>query len=66
MSDFCSTFAPNLNTIMEKRTYIQPAMDTMVLPKDALMDPIALAGSGEGPSEGAPARHDSGPKDVMF
>lgn len=29
-----------------KRTYIQPAIDMMVLPKDALMDEIALASSG--------------------
>ena len=30
---------------MKKRTYIQPKMDTMVLPQDALMGEIALAGS---------------------
>ena len=50
MSDFCSKFAAEKNTIMEKRTYIQPEVDTMVVPKDALMDPIILAGSGEGPT----------------
>ena len=42
--------------IMKKRIYIQPKMDTMVLPKDALMDPIALAGSGEGTANPAPSR----------
>ena len=35
---------------MEKRTYIQPEVGTMVVPEDALMDPIILAGSGEGPT----------------
>ena len=38
---------------MDKRTYIQPEVDTMVVPKDALMDPIILAGSGEGPGVGS-------------
>ena len=51
---------------MEKRTYIQPKMEVAVLPKDALMDEIVLAGSGEGPNVGAPARDAAGPKDVMF
>ena len=52
---------------MEKRTYIQPKMDTMVLPQDALMDEIALAGSPTmGTVGGAPARDAAGPKDVMF
>ena len=45
---------------MEKRTYIQPVIETMVLPKDALMDGIALAGSGTmgtvGGGSGAPKR----------
>ena len=38
-----------------KRTYIQPTIDTMVLPKEALMGPISLAGSGEGPGVGSSA-----------
>jgi len=53
---------------MEKRTYIQPKMDTMVLPQDALMDEIALASSGSMGTVGggAPKRHDSGPKGVWL
>ena len=51
MSDFCSTFAPNLNTIMEKRTYIQPAMDTMVLPKDVMMNDPEPASGGSWPTD---------------
>ena len=39
-----------IDTIMEKRTYIQPKVDTMVVPEDAVMTPIPLAGSGEGPT----------------
>ena len=35
---------------MEKRTYIQPEVGTMVVPEDAVMTPIPLAGSGEGPT----------------
>lgn len=68
MSDFCSTFAPNLNTIMEKRTYIQPKMEMAVMPKDALMgDDLILSSSGSmGTVGGAPARDAAGPKDVMF
>ena len=51
---------------MEKRTYIQPEVDTMVLPQDALMAPQPLAGSptmgtvgsgsGTGGSNPAPKR----------
>ena len=39
---------------MEKKYYIQPKMDTMVLPKEVLMDAIGggLAGSGGGPGVG--------------
>ena len=37
---------------MKKRTYIQPKCEAMILPKDALMAPIALKGSGEGPGVG--------------
>ncbi len=37
---------------MKKRTYIQPKVDTMVAPKDALMDPIVLAASSSGPGVG--------------
>ena len=67
MSDFCSTFAPNLNTIMEKRTYIQPKMAVAVMPKDAIMEDIILSGSGSmGTVGSAPARDAAGPKDVMF
>ena len=68
MSDFCSKFAAEFDMIMEKRTYIQPKMDTMVLPQDALMDEIALATSGSMGTVGggAPARHDSGPKGVWL
>lgn len=32
--------------IMEKKNYIQPKLETMVLPKEALMDDLVLAGSG--------------------
>ena len=34
---------------MKKRTYIQPAMETMVLPKGALMDDINPASGGSFP-----------------
>ena len=37
--------------IMKKRTYIQPEMDTMILPAEALMDPITIPGSPEGPAD---------------
>lgn len=45
---------------MKKRTYIQPAMDTMVLPKDVMMnDPEPASGgswaSGD-PADPAPKR----------
>ena len=50
---------------MEKRTYIQPKMEVAVLPKDALMDEIAIASSGT-MGNPAPARDAAGPKDVMF
>ena len=40
---------------MKKRTYIQPEMDTMILPAEALMDPITIPGSPEGPADPAPA-----------
>ena len=49
---------------MEKRTYLQPKMEVAVLPKDALMNEIALASSGSmgtvGPNtgNGAPKRVD--------
>ena len=32
--------------IMKKRTYIQPEMETMVLPAGSLMEDLVLAGSG--------------------
>ena len=53
---------------MEKRTYIQPEMDTVVLPAEALMDPIALAGSSTGPGVGnsAPARAEEHETPYMF
>ena len=52
MSKICRTFAAEkINTIMEKRTYIQPEMDTMILPAEALMDPITIPGSPEGPAD---------------
>ena len=35
---------------MEKRTYIQPEVGTMVVPEDAVMAPIPLAGSPTGPT----------------
>ena len=49
---------------MEKRTYIQPAIETMVLPKDALMESITIPGSGEGPGVGslAPSWRPKNPK----
>ena len=31
---------------MKKRTYIQPKCEAMILPKEALMDDLILAGSG--------------------
>ena len=39
---------------MEKRTYIPPAIETMVLPQDALMDDImqGIPGTGGGPGVG--------------
>ena len=36
---------------MKKRTYIQPELDTMILPAEALMDPITIPGSPEGPAD---------------
>ena len=45
------------NTIMKKYQYIQPKVEAMIVPADALMDPIALPGSPEGPTvNGAPTR----------
>ena len=35
---------------MKKKNYIQPTVVTAVWPSDALMAPIALAGSSTGPS----------------
>ena len=46
MSKICRTFAARKDTIMEKRTYIQPKCEAMILPKEALMDDLILAGSG--------------------
>ena len=39
---------------MKKRTYIQPAIETLVLPKDALMGDImqGIPGTGGGPGVG--------------
>lgn len=65
MSDFCSTFAPNLNTIMEKRTYIQPEMAVELLRMEAMMLPGSPTDGGSDPHT-APARDAAGPKDVMF
>lgn len=36
---------------MKKLTYIQPKVEAMVLPKEALMDSIIIPGSGEGPED---------------
>ena len=36
---------------MKKRTYIQPEVEAMILPKDALMGPITIPGSSEGPED---------------
>lgn len=47
------------NTIMKKYQYIQPKVEAMIVPADALMDPIAMPGSSEGPTvnvNGAPTR----------
>jgi len=70
MSDFCSTFAPNLNTIMEKRTYIQPKMEMTVLPKEVLMEDINPASGGAFPpglpANPAPGRNVAGPKGVWL
>lgn len=67
MSDFCSTFAPNLNTIMEKRTYIQPKMAVEKMHHDAS---LMLLDSGSGTEPGkdtsAPARDAAGPKGVWL
>lgn len=43
---------------MKKRTYIQPELDTMILPAEALMDPIIIPGSSEGPADPAPAKRE--------
>ena len=58
MSKICRTFALELSTIMKKRTYIQPKMETMVLPKEVLMgENMDLATSGSmGTVGGAPKR----------
>ena len=37
MSKICRTFAPDLITIMKKRTYIQPEVEVAVMPKYAIM-----------------------------
>ncbi len=70
MSDFCSKFAAEFDMIMEKRTYIQPKCEAMILPKDVLMqDPNPASGGsfpGGMPNNPAPARDAAGPKDVMF
>ena len=69
MSDFCSTFAAEFDMIMEKRTYIQPKMDTLVLPKGILMDDINPASGGSFPdafpANPAPARQ-QGPSGVWL
>ena len=36
---------------MEKRTYIQPVMETMVLPKGVLMDDVQAASGGSFPTD---------------
>lgn len=42
---------------MNKKMYIEPKMETMVLPQDALMDDLTLSSSGSmGTVGGAPAR----------
>ena len=38
MSKICRTFAPNFKKAMNKMKYIQPEMDTIVMPARALMD----------------------------
>ena len=55
---------------MEKRTYIQPVIETMVLPKDVLMaDPNPASGGsfpGGMPANPAPGRNVAGPKGVWL
>lgn len=45
---------------MNKKMYIEPKMETMVLPQDALMDDLTLSSSGSmgtvGGGSSAPAR----------
>lgn len=36
---------------MEKRTYIQPVMETMVLPKGVLMEDVQAASGGSFPDD---------------
>ena len=44
MSDFCSKFAAEKNTIMEKRTYIQPKCEVVAVATSAMMDGNPLSG----------------------
>ena len=41
---------------MKKNQYIQPKVAAMVVPEEALMDSIAMPGSPDGPTWGAPTR----------
>ena len=38
MSKICRTFAPEFQKIMKKMQYIQPKMDTVVMPERAMME----------------------------
>ena len=38
MSNNCRIFAPKFGKVMKKMKYIQPEMDTIVMPARALMD----------------------------
>lgn len=49
-----------MDTIMEKRTYIQPKMEMAVMPKDAIMDDLILSASGS-MGNPAPARQNLAP-----
>lgn len=61
MSDFCSKFAEKLETIMEKRTYIQPEMAVGAVNLDAF---VMLLNSNSAP-ETAPHRRDPMKSPVM-
>ena len=69
MSKICRTFAAEMNTIMEKRTYIQPEVETAIYYSQGIMIPNSPT-NGEmdptAPSTPAPGRNVAGPKGVWL